>query len=69
MVSVLVKYCHFDGRRCYNSSCDYITSMGDVLLCSRHCNPFGRFTPRKCVLRVVNRVVFSGKNFVRSVVR
>lgn len=40
---VLVKFCRWDGKRCYCSSCDFITLMGDVLVCSRHGNPHGRF--------------------------
>jgi hypothetical protein len=44
----MVKRCPFTGRRCFHSSCDYITAQGNVLVCSLHGNPSGRLTPRVC---------------------
>lgn len=41
-----VKYCCWDGRRCWHDSCDFITRRGDVLVCSRHGNPSGKFSFR-----------------------
>jgi hypothetical protein len=45
----MVKRCPFDGRRCFRSSCDFISPRGDVLVCSRHLNPNGRFRSKKFV--------------------
>jgi hypothetical protein len=43
------KICSYDGGVCRRDSCDTVLVCGDVVLCSRHRNPFGCFRHRKVV--------------------
>ena len=41
----MVRYCRWDGCRCYLSSCDSC-GLFEVTLCVRHMNPDGRLLSR-----------------------
>lgn len=38
---ILVRFCRWDGRRCYRSSCANVDVSGSVVVCFRHRNPLG----------------------------
>ena len=50
---VVSKICSHDGGICHCGSCDIILSSGEVICCSRHKNPLGKFMVRRlCASRV-----------------
>lgn len=45
--SATVKYCKFDGVRCFSNSCDRVLADGSVVSCRRRRGSRGRFTRAK----------------------
>lgn len=43
---MVVRICRFDGGNCNFSTCDFLDSYGDVILCKRHRNKSGFFARR-----------------------